>query len=353
MSGDARTERRRGAIDRSHPPINRNAHPPRVVREYRDVLEAYPITAVDIGARGGIPVELGALREHLRLIAMEPDADEARRLEERLRSLGLRAFTVIPAAAGPEGGSFTLHVTRDPGRSSLLEPNAEVTNRYGEGREYEVVSKLPVRTRALAPLLERLAPDGLDFVKLDAQGFELEVLRTLSAAQLDRVLMIVTEVEFVELYRGQPLFRDVDREITARGFELFHLSRVFTNWGSGRWRPYGRGQLQFADACYLRTRTAHLAPDALARLVVLARYYGFADYAAHLAAAHAGALAALPGEAGAAFARARARGEAPGILARALGGPARRLANRLLRIVLAWRRWNGRPADHDVDYPLR
>ena len=350
-------ERRRGAVDRSHPPFNVNARPQRVVQRFRRFLEDHPITMLDIGARGGIPAELHALREHLNVIAMEPHAEEARRLEARLGALGLRSSTVIPEAAGPEGGAFLLHVTRDPGRSSLLEPNAEVIARYGEADEYHVTEKVPVRTAALGPLLESRAPAPLDLLKLDVQGFELEVLRTLTAEQLRRLLFLVVEVEFVELYRGQPLFRDIDRHISAQGFELFHLSRVFTNYGAGRRVPYGRGQLQFADAYYLRARVEHLDADALARLIVLAHYYGFADYASHLGAKHAGALAALPGEAGGSFRRTMAAEAARASGARgagpALAGQARRVLNKLFYHALTWRRWNGRGGDNDLDYPVR
>jgi FkbM family methyltransferase len=354
MTDLERVERRRGAVDRSHPPLNVNARPERVVRRFQRFLEDHPITVLDIGARGGIPAELGPLREHLNVIAIEPHAEEARRLESRLGTLGLRSSTVIPAAAGPEGGAFTLHVTRDPGRSSLLEPNAEVIERYGEAREYQVTGTQPVRTAALGSLLEARAPAPVDLLKLDVQGFELEVLKTLTGAQFQRLLLLVVEVEFVELYRGQPLFRDIDRHVSSQGFELFHLSRVFTNYGQGHWVPYGRGQLQFADAYYLRTNVEELDANALARLIVLADYYGFADYAAHLASKHAGVLAALPGEPGESFRRAFADGSArAGGAGRAVAGQARRVLNKLLYYALTWRRWNGRSGDNDLDYPVR
>ena len=354
MSDAERVERRRGAVDRSHPPVNVNARPERVARQFRGFLEQYPITVLDIGARGGIPTELSALREHLHLIAMEPDPAEARRVEARVRELGLRSSTVLPQAAGPEGGEFTLHVTRDPGRSSLLEPNADVIGRYGEAREYEVTGTVPMRTSALGPLLDSRALGPVDLLKLDVQGFELEVLRSFTPAQVQRMLLLEIEVEFVELYRGQPLFRDIDRHMSELGFELFHLNRVFTNYGEGRWAPYGRGQLQFGDAYYLRTRAEGLSADALARLMFLAIYYGFGDYAMHLFRRHSAMLAGLPGEAGESFRRSLAeldaRGRAGG---RAFAGQARRVLNKLLYHTLTWRRWNGRSGDNDLDYPTR
>ena len=344
----------RGAVDRSHPPVNVNARPERVVHRHQRLLEEHPITVLDIGARGGIPAELGPLRPHLHLIAMEPDPAEARRLEARYRELGLRSSTVLPEAAGPAGGEFALHVTRDPGRSSLLEPNQEVIGRYSEAREYQVTGTLPVKTSALGPLLDARGLGSVDLLKLDVQGFELEVLRTLGHSHWERLLFLQIEVEFVELYRGQPLFRDIDRYVAEQGFELFHLNRVFTNYGTDRWGPFGRGQLQFGDAFYLRTRLDGLDADALARLMFLAIYYGFDDYAAHVFRLHGERLAALGAEAREAFHRefadrptdAKRRG-------RALAGQARRVLNKLLYHALIWRRWNGRDGDNDLYYPFR
>ncbi|MGH3054955.1 MAG: FkbM family methyltransferase [Gaiellaceae bacterium] len=354
MSDAGRVNRRRGAVDRSHPPVNAGARPQRLVRSFRRFLADHPITVLDIGARGGIPVELRALRQHLHLIAMEPDPEEAVRLEARVRELGLRSSTVLQQAAGPEGGAFTLHVTRDPGRSSLLEPNAEVIARYGEAKEYAVVRTVPVRTAAIGPLLASRAPAPLDLLKLDVQGFELEVLQSLAPGQISRLLMLAVEVEFVELYRRQPLFRDIDRHVCAQGFELFHLNRVYTNYGNGRWVPYGRGQLQFGDAYYLRTRLEGLSADALARLIFLALYYGFADYALHVFRHHATALETLPGESGVALRRELAALDSAARRGgRAFAGQARRVLNKLLYFLLLWRRWNGRSGDNDLDYPIR
>ncbi len=349
-----RGSRGQAGVDGSVPAVNVNAHPRKLVDRFRSFLEACPITVMDIGARGGIPRELEPLRSHIRLIAMEPDPTEARRLEERFHDLGLLSAVVLPEAAGPPGREFTLHVTRDPGRSSLLEPNREVIHRYGEAVQYEVVAKVPVRTSAVGSLLEERGLGPLDLLKLDVQGFELEVLRTLKDEQWARLLLLATEVEFVELYKGQPLFRVVDEYVSGRGFELFHLNRVFTNYGTGRWVPYGRGQLQFGDAYYLRTQVDGLAPEALARLIFLALYYGFRDYAWFLFHKHASRLGGLPDGHVELFRGFMAAFPAQrGAAGRTLAGNVRRVLNRLLYVALTWRRWNGRDGDNDLYYPLR
>ena len=70
------------------------------------------------------------------------------------------------------------------------------------------VSPLPVLVAALGPVM----------LKIDVQGAELAVLRGI--ANLDRIDFVYVELSFVELYEGQPLYADVQRELTARGFAL-------------------------------------------------------------------------------------------------------------------------------------
>ena len=346
--------RRSAPIDASVPPVNVNARPRTVVARFRRFLEAYPITVLDVGARGGIPGELGPLRPYLRLIAMEPDPAEARRLEERFRSMGFHSAVVLPEAAGPHGGRFTLHVTQDPGRSSLLEPNPDVIGRYGEADKYKVTGTIPIKTSSLGVLLEERRLGPVDLLKLDVQGFELEILRTLTDEQWAGLLFLEIEVEFVQLYKGQPLFRHIDECIGARGFELFHLNRVFTNYGTGRRVPYGRGQLQFGDAYYLRTKVDGLPVEALARLIFLALYYGFNDYAHFLLRGHGDRLRELLGDSAELFQRSVADFSAGGGgVGRVLAGNVRRVLNKLLYVALTWRRWNGRDGDNDLYYPFR
>jgi Methyltransferase FkbM domain len=52
--------------------------------------------------------------------------------------------------------------------------------------------------------------NNVDAIKLDTQGSELDILRGATHV-LPTVSLIDIEVEFNELYDGQPLFCDVDR----------------------------------------------------------------------------------------------------------------------------------------------
>jgi hypothetical protein len=111
-----------------------------------------------------------------------------------------------------------------------------------------------MHTKRLDDLLPELG-SRVDFLKLDVQGYELAVLKGAEATLRD-VLVVHTEVEFVEMYKGQPLFADVDQFLRRAGF-------VFHRFASVHGRPMKPiffldnplrpiSQQMWADAVYVR-----------------------------------------------------------------------------------------------------
>jgi len=74
--------------------------------------------------------------------------------------------------------------------------------------------------------LDTLIANGLcdtpDFVKLDVQGFEYEVLQGFGE-YLDNVLCVEMESQFTEMYSGQKTFNEVNEYMIGTGFQLRHL----------------------------------------------------------------------------------------------------------------------------------
>ena len=77
-----------------------------------------------------------------------------------------------------------------------------------------VKSQIPVTTRKLDDIAEIA---HLDFLKMDVQGAEREVLAH-GRAKLARAVVIQTEVSFVPLYQGQPVFGEMDLALAGTGF---------------------------------------------------------------------------------------------------------------------------------------
>jgi len=72
----------------------------------------------------------------------------------------------------------------------------------------------------------------IDIIWMDLQGAELKALKGLGNRIKD-VKMIYTEVEFTELYIGQPLFFDICSYLNGHGFYLSKKMSVMRNgWGN-------------------------------------------------------------------------------------------------------------------------
>jgi hypothetical protein len=70
-------------------------------------------------------------------------------------------------------------------------------------------------------------------LKIDTQGYELEVLRG-APAMLARASAVQIEMSLAPLYEGQLLMRDLWQVLEDAGFELWTLVPVFVDPGSGR-----------------------------------------------------------------------------------------------------------------------
>jgi FkbM family methyltransferase len=128
----------------------------------------------------------------------------------------------IPFALGKEIETRTLHVTAAPGCSSCLQPNEELLSLFPV-REWFKVSRIEkIDIRAFSDLAQEMNLPSPDIVKVDVQGMELEVLSGLGP-MLAQVTCVEVEVNFEQLYTGQPVLSDVYRFMRERGFGLRDL----------------------------------------------------------------------------------------------------------------------------------
>src|ERR1700761_2444040 len=187
---------------------------PSVADPLSEILRPARRTAVvDIGANpvGGDPpykrlLELGLCD----LVGFEPQPEALAKLQTQA---GPRE-RYLPDAVG-DGARHTLHICAGDGLSSLLVPDPERLALFAGFAEWGTVTgTLPLQTRRLDDIAEI---DAIDFLKMDVQGGELAVLIH-GKAKLARAVAIQVELSFFPLYRDQPTFGDVDRELRAMGF---------------------------------------------------------------------------------------------------------------------------------------
>ena len=232
-----------------------------------------PVAIVDVGAsthgRGTEPYASLLLTGRAQVTGFEPDEQALAELQRVYPADGRHRF--LPHLVA-DGADAVFHRTTWFMTSSLLAPDAQVLNAYQNlGEVTRETGSTPVSTVRLDDVIER---GGMDLLKIDVQGAEGRVFD--GAAELLRECLVVwTEVEFVPLYRGQPLFGDIYRQLAAAGLRFFSFSgfgqRLLAGWPEKQVRPGQRMQQLWADAIFVPTpqRMAQMDKGSLARLALL------------------------------------------------------------------------------------
>lgn len=241
---------------------------------------------VDIGGRGAAFPPLMPVASFADYYVSEPDAAEAARLTDTLAIRSdWRTVTVLNEAIASRPGEATLWITEQPGMSSLLEPDPQVTRRFYLGPKFAVVGKETVPTTALDAAAARYGFQDACFLKVDTQGTELDILQSGAALVAGPLVGVHVETLFQPFYKGQSLFADVDQFLRARGFSLFSLSRTCVRRAGYRPDTYSKRVIAWAHCLYLREPETLLAADAagqaqqIPRLLVLALAFQFFDLA--------------------------------------------------------------------------
>lgn len=257
-----------------------------------------PMTYVCVacGARSDSHHPLVEALPWARYVGFEPDPDEC----ARLQPLAGDRYRYVPLAAGKGSEARTLHLTSDLSFSSLLLPNAAFFGQFQNCASLiSVTGTLETQTVALDTFLPTVGVSQVDFLELDTQGTELDILQGAQAFLDSSLVGIQVEVEFSPIYQSQPLFSDVDAYLRRFGFVLFDLSRKYYRRSLYPPDRETRGQLVWGDALYLkdyRLLTEKGLSTSATNLAFTAAFYGFRDYAYEVAdfmlRGHAGLLSA-------------------------------------------------------------
>ncbi|SRR6266851_410401 len=221
-------------------------------------------------------------------------------------------FHILPYCLGREDAAGKLYITNNAYATSNLKPNPEYDAYYCEvtlageiegvsvqdtrydavyGNENKVVEVRDVMIHALDTLVrDRKVPGNLepDFLSLDTQGSELDILRGAAATFRDHCVALATEIEFHPMYEGQALFSGVFDFALRHGFHF--VGFTYLQEISPRRTPVGaraKGFLAFGDALFLRridsVKAISGSPNEqhlmLLKLAFVALNFGYLEYA--------------------------------------------------------------------------
>lgn len=185
----------------------------------KQLLQRLRIDCVlDVGAnQGQFASELRRLGYRQRILSFEPVAREFEVL--RARFAGDTAWQGFQCALGQDDKSTEMNVFANlTVMSSLLTPLGKQKN----------VQRQAVEVKRLDGLLPGVLPDLKDarvFLKMDTQGFDLEVFKGAQGV-LERVFGLQSELSVRPLYRDMPHYIEALTNYESAGFELSNLTVV-------------------------------------------------------------------------------------------------------------------------------
>lgn len=217
----------------------------------KKTFSAHPVIVADVGASGGVESPWKAVAEYVKFVTFEPDA----------RSFGdatLSTSMAFPVGLGGKEGEAVLHLAEVPAISSLYRFNTEGLEDFAIAEAHHITGEAVIPLRTLDLCFSEHPEIAPDFLKIDVEGSDLDVLKG-GTSTLAHVKGIQVEVSFWPRHQNAPLFGEVDAFLRERGYELFELHREHWIRKNRLYALDSQPQLIWADAVYFLSRRAFLA----------------------------------------------------------------------------------------------
>jgi len=252
-------------------------------KTFKKYTRKFPITLIDVGARGGIHRRWNSLKENLLVFGFEPDEEEYNRLKKNAKENQIYS----PIALYDKRCEVSFNKTQMPGASSLYQPDVALKKHFLDEEKSQIVSTKKIQADTLDRVMRINKVSNVDFLKVDTQGSELKVLEGSKELLKKSIFGIRVEVEFIPLYKEQPLFPEIDRYLKSLGFVLFdlYISRAKRRKYK---KVYSKGQVLSGDALYFKDLidpkidSSYLSFEKAIKNIAISELYGYLDFSLEL-----------------------------------------------------------------------
>ncbi len=202
------------------------------------------ISLIDIGAAGQIIPRWERVEKFINYYGFEPDERSRKKLLAQRNNC--RSYHLDEKIISNKKEKKIIHFCKAPMTSSIYQPNRDYVDLFADADRFDIISQELLDSTTI----DKINCPKKDFIKLDIQGGELEALKG-GKDSLKKCLGLEVEVEFLPIYKDQPLYTDVTKFLKDNDFEFIDFLRIcrwernniYTNLGQAAW----------GDALYLKT----------------------------------------------------------------------------------------------------
>jgi FkbM family methyltransferase len=209
-----------------------------LIRKY--LADWNPDVIFDVGANVGQSATVYASRfPEARVHSFEPSPETYRHLVEAM-------------AQFPQVTTHNIALGRSEARSRLTQSRQSALNHLVPPTQDATEGTVEVQVRSGIEVMRGLGVERIDYLKIDTEGHDLEVLHGF-LPELDRVDFIQVEAGMNPYNTTHVPFGSLDGLLQGAGFHLFHIFEQKMEWKRG-----GRPVLRRSNPVYINRRLVDL-----------------------------------------------------------------------------------------------
>ena len=234
--------------------------------EFKKLLNNKKIKFIDIGASIQIIPRWKRIdKSNLDYVLFEPNPEEAKKLLNNKKHYN--SYKIYESGLGDKNKVLKLNITKGIYQTSVLKPNFDFLNQFLNPDRYEVIKKELIRVKKLDYFKIR----NSDFIKVDAQGYNYEILEG-SVKTLKDTLGVEAEFEFTDIYSKQKLFGDVAKLLKKNNLSFIDFINL------RRWNRYDNsnyGQCVFGNGLFLKNpdKVLSMSKDKIFKYIAICILY--------------------------------------------------------------------------------
>jgi FkbM family methyltransferase len=233
---------------------------------------------IDIGARGDIVSPWLEIEKDSLIIGFEPDPSEAMRLNATHEN---RKYYDISLWSAPT--SKTIYINEWESTSSMYLPNIDFLSGYQlqhhKGRKPKKEFHVKCDTLDNILLEDEVIPD---FIKVDTQGAELEILKGSERILKEYSPIVTCETWCAEVYKDAPLMHEVIGYMDSLGYQVFDME-LAAAWRHGVKAISSKAKSIGYEILFVKTKDLNTKnKKQVLKFMLLLELYGYRDYAIFL-----------------------------------------------------------------------